>query len=99
MFGLEPWRYRRSLVLAWIGRRDRTLLLVAVQTGLRVSELTALRRQDVPFGTGAHVRCNGKGRKLRCTPLRRDVSKVVEAWLSARPPEPDRSSPVCAVDA
>ena len=76
--------------ITWIGRRDRTLLLVAVQTGLRVSELTALRRQDVSFGTGAHVRCNGKGRKLRCTPLRRDVSKVVDAWLSALPPEPDR---------
>jgi site-specific recombinase XerD len=76
--------------VTWIGRRDRTLLLVAVQTGLRVSELTALRRQDISFGTGAHVRCNGKGRKLRCTPLRRDVSKVAEAWLSALPPEPDR---------
>jgi len=73
----------------WIGRRDRTLLLVAVQTGLRVSELTALRRHDVTFGTGAHVRCHGKGRKLRCTPLRRDVTRVLEAWLRERPPEPD----------
>jgi integrase/recombinase XerD len=74
----------------WIGRRDRALLLVAVQTGLRVSELTALRRQDVTFGTGAHVRCQGKGRKLRCTPLRRDVTKVLEAWLRERPLEPDK---------
>ncbi len=74
----------------WIGRRDRALLLVAVQTGLRVSELTSLRRQDVTFGTGAHVRCYGKGRKLRCTPLRRDVTKVLEAWLREPPLEPDR---------
>lgn len=74
----------------WIGRRDRALLLVAVQTGLRVSELTALCRQDVTFGTGAHVRCLGKGRKFRCTPLRPDVTKVLEAWLHERPPEPDR---------
>lgn len=73
----------------WIGRRDRALLLVAVQTGLRVSELTALRRQDVTFGTGAHVRCLGKGRKLRCTPLRRDVRRVLEAWLRERPPALD----------
>lgn len=73
----------------WIGRRDRALLLVAVQTGLRVSELTALRRQDVTFGAGAHVRCQGKGRKLRCTPLRRDVARVLEAWLRERPPSPD----------
>lgn len=74
---------------SWIGRRDRALLLVAVQTGLRVSELTALRRQDVALGTGAHVRCNGKGRKLRCTPLRRDVVKVLDAWLRERPTAPD----------
>ncbi len=73
----------------WIGRRDRALLLVAIQTGLRVSELTALRRQDVTFGTGAHVRCEGKGRKLRCTPLRPDVTKVLQAWLRERPPSPD----------
>jgi len=73
----------------WIGRRDRALLLVAVQTGLRVGEIIALRRQDVTFGTGAHVRCYGKGRKLRCTPLRRDVTKVLEAWLREPPPEPD----------
>ncbi len=73
----------------WIGRRDRALLLVAIQTGLRVSELTALRRQDVTFGTGAHLRCLGKGRKLRCTPLRRDVTKVLKAWLQERPPSPD----------
>lgn len=74
----------------WIGRRDRVLLLVAVQTGLRVSELTALCRQDVALGTGAHVRCHGKGRKLRCTPLRRDVTKVLEAWLRECPPSPEQ---------
>src|ERR1035438_10188981 len=47
----------------WFGRRDHALLLVAVQTGLRLSELTGLRRDDVTLGTGAHVRCVGKGRK------------------------------------
>ncbi len=57
----------------WAGRRDRTLMLVAVQTGLRVSELTGLCWQDVIFGTGAHVSCEGKGRKTRCTPLRKDA--------------------------
>lgn len=69
----------------WIGRRDRTLLLVAVQTGLRVSELTGLCRQDVMLGAGAHLRCDGKGRKLRCTPLRRDVVKILDAWMRERP--------------
>ncbi len=65
----------------WIGRRDRTLLLVAVQTGLRVSELIGLNGQDVVLGTGAHVRCLGKGRKQRCTPLRPETAKVLDAWL------------------
>jgi len=53
----------------WIGRRDHALLLVAVQTGLRVTELTSLTCADVDLGTGAHLRCHGKGRKERITPL------------------------------
>ena len=75
----------------WIGRRDRALLLVAVQTGMRNSELTSLRCQDVELGVGAHVRCFGKGRKMRCTPLRPDVVSVLRAWLSEQhgePPDP-----------
>lgn len=72
----------------WIGSRDRTLLLVAVQTGLRNSEITSLRCQDVALGTGAHVRCLGKGRKMRCTPLRPDVTTILKDWLSRQHPEP-----------
>ncbi len=65
----------------WIGLRDRTLLLFAVQTGLRASELIGLRVQDIVFGTGAHVRCVGKGRKERCTPLRKDTVAALRCWL------------------
>jgi site-specific recombinase XerD len=72
----------------WIGRRDRTILLFFVQTGLRVSELTSLLRESVFLGPGAHVRCEGKGRKRRCTPLRRDVESALEAWLGEQRPEP-----------
>ena len=72
----------------WIGRRDHVLLLVGVQTGLRVSELIGLQRQDVVLGTGAHVRCNGKGRKQRCTPLRREVVTVLVTWLRECPSQP-----------
>jgi site-specific recombinase XerD len=64
----------------WIGRRDRALLLLALQSGLRVSELVGLRCQDVVLGTGAHVRCQGKGRKDRCTPLRKEAAAVLRAW-------------------
>lgn len=70
---------------SWLGRRDRTLLLVAIQTGLRVSELIALRREDVVMGATAYVRCRGKGRKTRCTPLRRDAARVLDAWLREQP--------------
>ena len=68
----------------WTGRRDHILLLVALQTGLRASELTSLRCRDVVLGTGAHIRCLGKGRKERCTPLRRDTAKALQIWLKER---------------
>ena len=68
----------------WAGRRDKSLLVVAIQTGLRVSELVSLRCQDVVLGAGAHVRCEGKGRKQRCTPLRTDAVEVLQAWLRER---------------
>ena len=73
----------------WLGRRDRTLLLVGVQTGPRVSELIGLNCQDVVLGTGAHVRCLGKGRKRRCTPLRPETARAVKAWLRERQGLPD----------
>lgn len=65
----------------WIGQRDHALLLMAVQTGLRLSELTGLRQQDVSLGTGANVRCQGKGRKQRATPLTKPTASVVAAWI------------------
>ena len=73
----------------WIGRRDRTLLLVAAQAGLRVSELIRLNRQHVVLGTGAHVRCLGKGRKERCTPLRPEAAMMLDAWLRQRQGRPE----------
>jgi integrase/recombinase XerD len=67
-----------------IGRRDHALLLLALETGLRVSELTALTCAAVHLGTGAHVRCHGKGRKERITPLRRETRTTLQAWLTER---------------
>jgi len=68
----------------WIGRRDHALLVVAVQTGLRVSELTGLTCGDVELHSGAHVRCRGKGRKQRITPLTAQTREVVRVWLRER---------------
>jgi integrase/recombinase XerD len=65
----------------WTGQRDHLLLLLAVQTGLRVSELAGLRRQDVELGIGANVRCHGKGRKDRCTPLTTSTVAVLRVWM------------------
>ncbi len=72
----------------WLGRRDRTLLLLAVQTGLRVSELIGLRCQDLELGHGPHVRCLGKGRKARATPLRKEAVIALKDWLGERRAQP-----------
>ena len=68
----------------WAGRRDHALLLVAIHTGLRVSEIIRLKIQDVQLGTGAHLRCHGKGRKDRCTPLTSPTVGVLRTWLAER---------------
>lgn len=68
----------------WTGRRDHTLLAVAIQTGLRASELTALSMSDVHLGAGAHVSCLGKGRKQRVTPLTTSTVTVLKSWMSER---------------
>jgi integrase/recombinase XerD len=69
----------------WLGRRDHALLLLACQTGLRVSELTGLTRADIHLGAGAHVACHGgKGRKNRALPLTKQTVKTLQAWLAER---------------
>ena len=73
---------------SWLGRRDHALLLVAIQTGLRVSELVGLRVSDVHLGTGPHVRVMGKGRKERCATLTAETVAVVREWLRERQGEP-----------
>jgi site-specific recombinase XerD len=74
----------------WHGRRDYGLLLLALQTGLRLSELTGLRVRDLHLGTGAHVRCVGKGRKERCTPLAKQTVRVLKTWLQESAQAPDQ---------
>lgn len=69
----------------WIGRRDHMLLLLAVQTGLRLSELTGLGRDAISLDAGAHVRCVGKGRKARSTPLTRITRDALRLWLREPP--------------
>jgi site-specific recombinase XerD len=73
---------------SWSGRRDHAFLLVAVQTGLRLSEMTGLKREDLILGAGAHLRVIGKGRKERCTPLAQSTLAVLKAWLR----EPQRGN-------
>jgi site-specific recombinase XerD len=70
----------------WSGRRDHAFILTAVQTGLRLSEITGLRRDDLILGAGAHLRVVGKGRKERCVPLAKSTSAVLKTWLQ----EPQR---------
>jgi integrase/recombinase XerD len=74
---------------SWHGRRDHALLLVAIQTGLRVSELTGLRISDMSLSTGAHARAHGKGRKERAVALTRETVAVLRQWLGERQGQPD----------
>jgi site-specific recombinase XerD len=67
------------------GRRDHALLVLAVQTGLRISELIGLTHADIQLGPGAHVRCIGKGRKERATPLTKHTTAVLRAWIDEQP--------------
>ena len=68
----------------WEGRRDHALMVLGLQTGLRLSELTGLRCADVVLGIGAHVRCTGKGRKQRCVPLTTSTASTLRVWLQER---------------
>jgi integrase/recombinase XerD len=72
----------------WAGRRDHAMILLAAQTGLRISELTGLTRGDVHPGAGPHVSCHGKGRKQRITPLTKTTVTVLRAWLAERQAQP-----------
>ena len=72
----------------WAGRRDHALLLTAVQTGLRVSELLALTRADVHLSSGPHLRAIGKGRKERVAPLTRQTVAVLRVWLRESADQP-----------
>jgi integrase/recombinase XerD len=75
----------------WTGRRDHALIVLAIQTGLRISELAGLTCADVVLGAGAHIHCVGKGRKQRRTPLVPHTTSVLRVWLAERqgfPPEP-----------
>ena len=73
----------------WIGRRDHALLTLAIQTGLRVSELTALRCRDTHLKDAPHVQTTGKGRKQRITPLTKHTTEVLRAWTKERAGAPD----------
>lgn len=73
----------------WTGRRDHALLVTAIQTGLRASELTGLNCSDVHLATGAHLSCRGKGRKQRITPLTAVTVAVMRVWLAERAGQPD----------
>ncbi|GAA1015031.1 integrase [Acrocarpospora pleiomorpha] len=79
----------------WHGRRDHALLVLAAQTGLRVSELTGLTTGDLHLGTGAQVSCRGKGRKDRCTPLTTHTKAVLTGWLDERRPAADTDPLFC----
>lgn len=72
----------------WTGRRDHAMLVLTIQTGLRISELCSLTCADVHLGTGANVTCTGKGRRARATPLTSTTAAVLTAYLTERAARP-----------
>jgi integrase/recombinase XerD len=68
----------------WTGRRDHAMLALTIQTGLRISEVAGLTRQDVTLSAAANVHTIGKGRKERRTPLAPSVRAVLKSWLAER---------------
>ena len=72
----------------WTGRRDHTLLAVALESGLRASEIIGLAIADLHLGAGAHLSCLGKGRKQRVTPLSGGTVTLLKAWLAERAGHP-----------
>lgn len=75
--------------VTWTGRRDHALLVVALRTGMRLSELTGLRCQDVDLRTPAHIKCLGKGRKRRDTPIDKATVEILRSWTTERRGQPD----------
>ena len=73
----------------WTGRRDHALFTLAVQTGLRITELIGINHSDIHLGTGAYVRCHGKGRKERITPLTTPTATTITRWLHEQAGQPD----------
>jgi integrase/recombinase XerD len=85
--------------LTWAGRRDHALLLTAAQTGLRVSELLGLTCADMQLSTAPHLRCLGKGRKERVSPLTSQTVAVLRVWMRERQGQPPtRCSPPAPAD-
>jgi site-specific recombinase XerD len=68
----------------WEGRRDKALLALMIQTGLRVSELTSLNVGDITLGPGPSLTCHGKGRRQRRVPLSPPIEALLQAWLRER---------------
>ena len=72
----------------WTGRRDHALLTMAVQTGLRISEICSLTHADIHLGAGPHIACTGKGRRQRITPLTRSTVATMSSYLTERNARP-----------
>ena len=76
----------------WLGRRDYTLILLAIRTGLRVSEIINLRWNDITLGSVSHVHCVGKGRKERVTPITKNTVVVMKSWINENENKPNNEN-------
>ena len=68
----------------WSGIRDRAMLHLCFAAGLRVSELTSLRLEDLSLQPHASILVRGKGRRERSLPLWKQTVAALRAWLAIR---------------
>lgn len=71
------------------GLRDRAMLCLAYNAGLRVSEPVSLHVGSVSQPELDLVRVMGKGRRERILPLWKETGDALRGWLGARPDSPD----------
>jgi site-specific recombinase XerD len=81
--------YKALLQVAGGNPRDFAIVMLFLQSGLRVSELVNLKIQDVDFTSREITIRQGKGRKDRVVPLVKQAEAAVKSYLKVRDAQPE----------
>jgi site-specific recombinase XerD len=81
--------YKALLQVAGGSSRDLAMVILFLQTGLRVSELVNLKLTDIDFTSREMTVRQGKGRKDRVVPLVKQAEAALKAYLKVRDAQPE----------